>query len=68
MSLQWGHVFSDVEISCTCQSRAISASLQWGHVFSDVEMAQKGHVYDHQSARLQWGHVFSDVEIDISRH
>ena len=36
--LQWGHVFSDVEIvkGYTSQTRALL--LQWGHVFSDVEI------------------------------
>jgi len=36
--LQWGHVFSDVEIvSCPVHPQ-VKAELQWGHVFSDVEI------------------------------
>ena len=37
--LQWGHVFSDVEM--TKRLKAVfheEVWLQWGHVFSDVEM------------------------------
>ena len=38
--LQWGHVFSDVEMSeIWTGRRATPPSLQWGHVFSDVEIA-----------------------------
>ena len=41
--LQWGHVFSDVEIGTQPSSVYLpSAKLQWGHVFSDVEMADAG--------------------------
>jgi len=36
--LQWGHVFSDVEIMFWKSYPKKSGSLQWGHVFSDVEM------------------------------
>ena len=37
--LQWGHVFSDVEIiGETLGGRPVSR-LQWGHVFSDVEIS-----------------------------
>ncbi len=39
VKLQWGHVFSDVEIMSEVFKWAANASLQWGHVFSDVEMA-----------------------------
>ena len=37
-ALQWGHVFSDVEIPCGDDNRPRTTWLQWGHVFSDVEM------------------------------
>ena len=36
-TLQWGHVFSDVETIYQIRHVDISAMLQWGHVFSDVE-------------------------------
>jgi len=37
--LQWGHVFSDVEISLEAIRAGFKkAWLQWGHVFSDVEI------------------------------
>ena len=38
MGLQWGHVFSDVEMRKKRKKGFFSCSLQWGHVFSDVEM------------------------------
>ena len=61
-TLQWGHVFSDVEIEITVGGVSHGAALQWGHVFSDVEMLQRllGVL---RRCELQWGHVFSDVEI-----
>ena len=38
-SLQWGHVFSDVEIfGRSSTGRTWRGRLQWGHVFSDVEI------------------------------
>ena len=36
--LQWGHVFSDVEIRFRPMKASLCQSLQWGHVFSDVEI------------------------------
>ncbi len=39
--LQWGHVFSDVEIlSEVLVKDFYRIMLQWGHVFSDVEISQ----------------------------
>jgi len=38
VALQWGHVFSDVEIGQCCVPGAGFDRLQWGHVFSDVEI------------------------------
>ena len=39
VKLQWGHVFSDVEIADGAEvGRLRLVLLQWGHVFSDVEM------------------------------
>ncbi len=35
--LQWGHVFSDVGNSLSCETTLSPSALQWGHVFSDVE-------------------------------
>ena len=40
--LQWGHVFSDVEIWPRMVSQASRERLQWGHVFSDVEIEAVG--------------------------
>ena len=37
--LQWGHVFSDVEIPLYPHDLCGHGPLQWGHVFSDVEMS-----------------------------
>ena len=65
MELQWGHVFSDVEIVASSLLPKGKPKLQWGHVFSDVEMELAGHKADADQARLQWGHVFSDVEIRL---
>ena len=39
ISLQWGHVFSDVEIGLLRTLKMVKNLLQWGHVFSDVEIA-----------------------------
>jgi len=36
--LQWGHVFSDVEITAGATGIVDNDTLQWGHVFSDVEI------------------------------
>ena len=64
--LQWGHVFSDVEItSGGCHEFRSRHSLQWGHVFSDVEINTGVNVSAGVST-LQWGHVFSDVEINTA--
>ena len=38
LMLQWGHVFSDVEIENMKSNRTGEPVLQWGHVFSDVEI------------------------------
>ena len=38
ISLQWGHVFSDVEMTNYASPVNNGMTLQWGHVFSDVEM------------------------------
>ena len=60
--LQWGHVFSDVEMRTGGGFLSGLLLLQWGHVFSDVEIFLlffAAYLPD----QLQWGHVFSDVEI-----
>ncbi len=36
--LQWGHVFSDVEIRIRMPGLPGGETLQWGHGFSDVEI------------------------------
>ncbi len=38
--LQWGHVFSDVEMFDSKKKRNANKRLQWGQVFSDVEIKQ----------------------------
>ena len=65
MGLQWGHVFSDVEISFAATRVVPDPALQWGHVFSDVEITTPDPSTDYLAIVLQWGHVFSDVEIII---
>ncbi len=60
-SLQWGHVFSDVETLQASPAVRGYETLQWGHVFSDVETLT-GVLLGRPTAALQWGHVFSDVE------
>ena len=37
LSLQWGHVYSDVETVASWLRRIAQHLLQWGHVYSDVE-------------------------------
>ncbi len=41
MELQWGHVFTDVEMLTLNEFSHAAAMLQWGHVFTDVEMAKQ---------------------------
>ena len=65
-SLQWGHVFSDVEIFFSARMASRFFILQWGHVFSDVEMSPRPWICP-WCVTLQWGHVFSDVEIGRCR-
>ena len=36
--LQWGHAFSDVEITSHALPTLFQSLLQWGHAFSDVEI------------------------------
>ncbi len=61
MSLQWGHVYADVET--TLAARAIESIhvLQWGHVYADVETVL-GTAMKYTQVALQWGHVYADVE------
>ena len=62
--LQWGHVFSDVEMAgAPVGPQLPGARLQWGHVFSDVEMTLLERPDTNSEGKLQWGHVFSDVEM-----
>ncbi len=63
-TLQWGHVFSDVEMPLRRVHSGAFTLLQWGHVFSDVEIPMMTAI-GQQLIQLQWGHVFSDVEIKI---
>ena len=60
--LQWGHVFSDVEIGRFSKRSISRTGLQWGHVFSDVEITHRAATFCWSNG-LQWGHVFSDVEM-----
>jgi len=39
VQLQWGHAFSDVEMSFGDFCVHWEDRLQWGHAFSDVEIA-----------------------------
>ena len=64
--LQWGHVFSDVEIFKTAWITGDLTELQWGHVFSDVEITEWADDVI-SLIMLQWGHVFSDVEMSSRR-
>ncbi len=45
--LQWGHVFSDVEMDESVIDMFGKVLLQWGHVFSDVEMIESEKVAYH---------------------
>ncbi len=47
--LQWGHVFSDVEIFADLREKGIKTKLQWGHVFSDVEICKRVAFKPHQN-------------------
>ncbi len=50
--LQWGHVFSDVEISPRKSASSRENGLQWGHVFSDVEITRKGGLCDEKQTSM----------------
>ena len=50
--LQWGHVFSDVEIFSAISQYSLDISLQWGHVFSDVEMPPSRGLFQPRSEGL----------------
>ena len=64
--LQWGHVFSDVEISATQPTGSTANEASMGpRLFrrgnQEVQPLRPGSGI----CRLQWGHVFSDVEMTI---
>jgi len=50
--LQWGHVFSDVEITASRSLGPIRNVLQWGHVFSDVEIGFVGKRKNRDTASM----------------
>jgi len=60
--LQWGHAFSDVEMTETRDPLTTATLLQWGHAFSDVEIIRAICLFG-ENFSLQWGHAFSDVEM-----
>ncbi len=59
MMLQWGPVFSDVEMAfhSPIQGKRIDM-LQWGHVFSDVEIQLMQILITRLNILLQWGSLF----------
>ena len=62
-NFQWGHVFSDMEISSARKQmcRAASSGLQWGHVFSDMEIA-------HRARRRRAKHSLASMGPRLFRH
>jgi len=62
LELQWGHVFSDVEILLEYIPVVVSSAASMG-----PRLFRRGNVScflrDFRYFVLQWGHVFSDVEI-----
>jgi len=62
--LQWGHVFSDVEIrSAEARTSSPDAASMGPRLFRRGNVASGASAYIYAYAELQWGHVFSDVEI-----
>ena len=61
--LQWGHVFSDVEIepcsSCTRTRPCFNGATS----FQTWKSVGGGVSFTRSKWKLQWGHVFSDVEM-----
>ena len=62
-SLQWNHVFSNVEIIEPPPIKFKPDELQWNHVFSNVEILRVGRNGCNAEHVLQWNHVFSNVEM-----
>jgi len=61
--LQWGHVFSDVEMSASpCSRQRMDASFNGATSFQTWKSLAGIRIQEY-SHQLQWGHVFSDVEI-----
>ena len=61
--LQWGHVFSDVEMeSRRCAGVPHERRFNGATSFQTWKYRHRGH-RPHLDPGLQWGHVFSDVEI-----
>jgi len=60
--LQWGHVFSDVEITVYDEERMRKITASMG-----PRLFRRGNIMGLYSTvpadKLQWGHVFSDVEM-----
>ena len=54
--LQWGHAFSDVEISHNQMLRRCNmGQLQWGHAFSDVEIRDERPILQHEGRGASMG-------------
>ncbi len=61
--LQWGHVFSDVEMTTPKNCHEQTAhKLQWATSFQTWK-SNLDPFWIPPDTELQWGHVFSDVEI-----
>ncbi len=61
VSLQWGHILSDVDRYVPQKGQGKETGLQWGHLLSAVESQAYGLV-PLEDPRLQWGHILSDVD------
>jgi len=62
ISLQWGHVLSDMETLWEMLKKKHGSELQWGHVLSDMETIIFLTPRKWSLLTLQWGHVLSDME------
>jgi len=65
--LQWGHVFSDVEMK-TCGDQLPSIHVRFNGATSfQTWKSPSAEALLAVLTMLQWGHVFSDVEITTPR-
>ena len=67
VQLQWGHVFSDVEIGRSAGRFRSRLWLQWGHVFSDVEIVRLAQALQYSAVASMGPRLFRRGNIEAQR-